>query len=370
MQPAPMKVLLPHFDLATMCCPNKDCKCYNTRNLGNISIRCQYGKIKIRNLLYCRTCGKRFSETHNTAFFGLQISDDLIRQIVHHAAEGVSVRATARLLECDKDTVNRVILKAGEHCANVLSDQNVSLEMTEVQLDELWSFTQKKKSSIENEGEHWIWTAIDTKTRLMLSFRVGDRTLDDANRFLRDLTSRLDGKPLFTSDELPHYETVLRDIYCDLVIPERTGMPGRPCGPIKVVHEDLDYATVHKTREDGRVVQVTRQIIFGNEERIQERLANSPSITINTAYVERSNLNWRLWDAHLARKSVTFAKALPWLKAKLAIGISVYNFVRPHESLSRGNDRVFRPKSPAMAAGITQKIWSVLDLLWFRPLCQ
>ena len=134
----------------------------------------------------------------------------------------------------------------------------------------------------------------------MLSFRVGDRTLDDANRFLRDLTSRLDGKPLFTSDELPHYETVLRDIYCDLVIPERTGMPGRPCGPIKVVHEDLDYATVHKTREDGRVVQVTRQIIFGNEERIQERLANSPSITINTAYVERSNLNWRLWDAHLA----------------------------------------------------------------------
>ena len=204
----------------------------------------------------------------------------------------------------------------------------------------------------------------------MLSFRVGDRTLDDANRFLRDLTSRLDGKPLFTSDELPHYETVLRDIYCDLVIPERTGMPGRPCGPIKVVHEDLDYATVHKTRENGRVVQVTRQIIFGNEERIQERLANSPSITINTAYVERSNLNWRLWDAHLARKSVTFAKALPWLKAKLAIGISVYNFVRPHESLSRGNDRVFRPKSPAIAAGITQKIWSVLDLLWFRPLCQ
>ena len=144
MQPAPMKVLLPHFDLATMCCPNKDCKCYNTRNLGNISIRGKYGKIKIRNLLYCRTCGKRFSETHNTAFFGLQISDDLIRQIVHHAAEGVSVRATARLLECDKDTVNIVILKAGEHCANVLSDQNVSLEMTEVQLDELWSFTQKK----------------------------------------------------------------------------------------------------------------------------------------------------------------------------------------------------------------------------------
>ena len=144
MQPAPTKVSLQRFDLSTMCCPNKDCKCYNIRNMGNISIRGKYGKIKIRNLLYCRTCGKRFSETHNTAFFGLQISDDLIRQIVHHAGEGVTVRATARLLECDKDTVNRVILKAGEHCANVLSDQIVSVKTTEVQLDELWSFVQKK----------------------------------------------------------------------------------------------------------------------------------------------------------------------------------------------------------------------------------
>jgi hypothetical protein len=94
--------------------------------------------------------------------------------------------------------------------------------------------------------------------------------------------------------------------YSDLVTPERTGMPGRPCGPKQVVHEDLDYAIVHKEREDGHVVQVTRQIIFGSEESIQERLATSPSITINTAYVERSNLNWRLWDAHLSRKSVTF----------------------------------------------------------------
>lgn len=204
----------------------------------------------------------------------------------------------------------------------------------------------------------------------MISFMVGSRTLDDAKIFLKDLTSRLAEKPLFTSDELPHYKTVLSDIYSDLIIPERTGMPGRPQGPIKVVHKDLDYATVHKTREDGRVVQVTRQIIFGSAESIQDRLANSPSIVINTAYVERSNLNWRLWDAHLCRKSVTFAKALPWLKAKLAIGISVYNLVRPHETLSRREDRVFRPKSPAMAAGITEKIWSVLDLLWFRPQCQ
>ena len=82
---------------------------------------------------------------------------------------------------------------------------------------------------------------------------VGNRTLDDARKFLKDLTSRLVDKPLFTSDELPHYKTALSEIYSDLVVPERTGMPGRPHGPIQVVHEDVDYATVHKIREDGRV---------------------------------------------------------------------------------------------------------------------
>jgi hypothetical protein len=70
---------------------------------------------------------------------------EMIRQIIHHAAEGVGVRATARLLELDKDTVNRVILRAGEHCAHVLAGLLTSLEMTELQLDELWTFVKKRK---------------------------------------------------------------------------------------------------------------------------------------------------------------------------------------------------------------------------------
>jgi len=83
--------------------------------------------------------------------------------------------------------------------------------------------------------------------------------------------------------ELPHYETGLRVIYSDLVTPERTGLPGRPKGPIQVIHEDLDYATVHKVRKDGQVVQVTRQIVFGTDTSIEKRLADSPSVAINTA---------------------------------------------------------------------------------------
>jgi len=126
-------------------CPNEQCKDYGLRDQGNIAVRGKYGKDKSRDLLYCRTCGKRFAATRASALFGLHLSPDTVRQIIHHAAEGVGVRATARLLEMDKDTVNRVILRAGEHCTHVLSDLLASLDLTEAQLDELWAFVKKRK---------------------------------------------------------------------------------------------------------------------------------------------------------------------------------------------------------------------------------
>jgi hypothetical protein len=79
-------------------------------------------------------------------------------------------------------------------------------------------------------------------------------------------------KPLFTSDELAHYATLLAEAYREEVQMPRTGKPGRPRGPEKVIHEDLDYATVHKTRKEGRVVHVARNIVFGEPERIEKRL--------------------------------------------------------------------------------------------------
>jgi hypothetical protein len=126
-------------------CPNEQCKDYGLRGHGNIGIRAKYGKDKNRDLLYCRTCGKRFAASRASALFGLHLPAETIRQIIHHAAEGVGVRATARLLGMDKDTVNRVILRAGEHCARVLSGLLTSLQLTEAQLDELWTFVKKRK---------------------------------------------------------------------------------------------------------------------------------------------------------------------------------------------------------------------------------
>ena len=192
---------------------------------------------------------------------------------------------------------------------------------------------------------------------------IGDRTLEDARCFLKDLVSRTGQLPLFTSDELPHYADGLEELFHELVYLEPTGLPGRPRNPIKEVDKNLDYATVHKTRVNGRVVKVETKIVFGSAERIQKRLEDLPSKTINTSFVERTNLNWRMWDAHLSRKSLMFAKSFRWLKAKFSICIGFYNFIRPHETLSRGSDRIFRPNTPAMAAEITDHPWSIKELL-------
>jgi len=194
--------------------------------------------------------------------------------------------------------------------------------------------------------------------------------LDDARQMLKGLTARCQGKPLFVSDELPHYGTVLGELFHELVPAAPTGKPGRPRNPERVIDEDLSYATVHKTRQSGRVIKVERKVVHGSEQQILARLTESPSNTVNTAYIERSNLDWRLWDAHLARKVPTVARSIHWLKAKFAICVACYNLIRPHETLSRGEDRVFRPKTPAMAASITDHRWSFSELLAHPTLCQ
>ncbi len=194
--------------------------------------------------------------------------------------------------------------------------------------------------------------------------------MEEARSFLKDLISRTAQKPLFVSDELPHYADALKELFHEVVRPEPTGRRGRPKKAQKVIEEDVDYATVHKTRVQGRIVKVEPKVVYGSVERIETTLQHTPSRSINTSFVERSNLDWRLWDAHLTRKSITFAKSMRWFKAKFAICVSVYNLVRPHETLSRGQDRRFRPTTPAMVAGIADRPWTLKELLSYPVLCQ
>jgi len=229
-----------------------------------------------------------------------------------------------------------------------------------------------KKTLDENElqaqyGQTWIWAALDSSTRLIICYLVGDRTLESCREFLGELSSRVDNMPLFTGDELIHYKTVLGEIYSEEIPVEPTGKRGRPRNPERKIDPNPDYATVHKTGENGKVVKVERRIIYGDEKRIDEKIAQSPGKKINTSYIERVNGTLRQTDAHIRRKSLTFAKEMPYFKARLAVIVLMYNCVRPHWTLSKNPDKKYVPRTPALAANLIDKNWTI-DSAFKKPL--
>ena len=205
-------------------------------------------------------------------------------------------------------------------------------------------FCKKKKALTEAElqaqyGQTWVWAALDSETRLLVCHLVGDRTLESCREFLGELSSRVDNIPMFTSDELPHYKTVLGELYSTEVPVEKTGKRGRPKKSQKEINPELDYATVHKTRKKGKVTKVERCIVYGEEERIEKKIAKGPGKKINTSYIERFNGTVRQNDSNLRRKSQTFAKEKPYFEARLAVVILFYNCIREHGTLSKNPNK-------------------------------
>ena len=111
---------------------------------------------------------------------------------------------------------------------------------------------------------------------MIVCYPVGDRTLESCREFLRELSSRVDNIPLYTSDEPVHYKTVPSEIYSEEIPVEPTGKRGRPRNPEKVIDPELDYAVVHKTREKGKVIKVEKRIVYGDQRRIEEKIAEGP----------------------------------------------------------------------------------------------
>jgi len=129
-------------------CPNEKCCHYGMLDMGNLvkaGTYTQKGSGERKQMLKCKVCGGRFSETHSTLFAGVHYSDATIISIIKCIAEGNGIRATSRILNLSKDRVNHIVLLAGRHADKMLSNLLRSLHLNECQLDELWSFVHKKK---------------------------------------------------------------------------------------------------------------------------------------------------------------------------------------------------------------------------------
>lgn len=184
---------------------------------------------------------------------------------------------------------------------------------------------------------------------------VGKRIAENVEILLEDVKARLGGRPpeRVTSDEYPAYAEALVMVFGEEVVPVRTGRPGRPCEPRVEPPAEMSYATVHKTREKGRVVQVQARVVFGESEG-----------ATSTSYLERQNATDRHRNARKGRKTYRFSKDWEVHAAMTAYTLYTYNFCWPVRTLrERGADGRWRARTPAMVAGLAKHVWSLEEWL-------
>jgi IS1 family transposase len=252
----------------------------------------------------------------------------------------------------------------------------------ELQLDEKWAFVLKKQAhcDLENPDDHtagdcWDHVAFDPEHRLVLGVVFGKRSSTKILTLLKQVNEQLERRvpQLVTSDEFSAYATVLK-----LVWPEapagrqdpRCTHRGRKCLERTGVDADLNYATVCKERKNGRVVSVTTTVVCGTAQSVAEALeASTVSNTINTSFVERHNGTDRHHNARKARRTYRFSKDWEIHQAVGHFTMYSYNFCWPVRTLAElvedktGSGRKRRPRTPAMAAGLTDHVWPLKEWL-------
>jgi IS1 family transposase len=239
-----------------------------------------------------------------------------------------------------------------------------------VQLDEKWSFVAKKEKQVEpdnpadqDKGDDWDHTAVDAEHRLLLAVVPGKRTAATCKRLVAEVQKRTRGRTdvLLTSDAYGSYATAIEEAYGTAESQPQQSSSGGSATAQRVLPPEMCYATVCKTREKGRVVEVIRSLVFGVAGVLAWLLSRSQvSKTVNTSLVERHNGTDRRQNARKHRKTYGFSKRLALHHAATYfIGYS-YNFCWVVRTLA-SNDETGRKqaRTPAMAAGLADHVWSV-----------
>jgi IS1 family transposase len=368
----------------TLYCPHRDCRWYGKPFTAGRLVKNgnSCGEPQAR----CNACGGSVALSYGTAYYGLKADRALFEMAVRALAEGNALRATARIVQVDKDTVCAWLDRVARHWRVVMLSLWHNLHVWECQLDELWSFVHTKEAHLPGAklycatyGDAWVWIAFAPVWRLVLAFVIGKRDQANADLLLARVAHVTDHHiPFFTSDQLPEYKNALLTTYGEWYQPARQGTRGAYPHPRRRPLPALLYAQVVKKRAKGRVVEVDTHVVFGTQEAVAAYLATSPvSQTVNTSFVERDNLTQRQSNRRLTRRTNGFSKDLTWFEKQLWVSLAYYHLVLPHKRLREplstpeptrggGSPRKWRPVTPAMAAGMTDHVWTTNELLSYR----
>jgi IS1 family transposase len=302
-------------------------------------------------------------------------------------AEGLGIRAVARVFAVDPNTVLHWLTEVADQAAACSRYFLHDVQGTQVQLDELFALLSAVKAGEVSEEEalnrwsrspHWVWVALDPVTTRLLAIEVGERTLALAQRLVHQVVQVLapDGVPLFLTDGFKAYLRAVLTHYGRWVPRPRRWATGPMPKPRWMPLSQLQYAQVVKKTCRRRLVAVRSRVVFGTRAGIKQVLA-AYGWRINTAFIERANLAIRQHVAAVGRRVLTLCKHEAGLRQQLAVYHVYHNFCLSHAALrlplpqpaptkGTGSAQRWRPCTPAMAAGLTNHVWTLRAVLLFR----
>ena len=314
----------------------------------------------------CQACGKKFTVRRNTILYRLKSHSDLVEKILWLLALGVNASALEEVFGVREITIRTWLCRSGMQGKKLHECFMAELQPVHVQLDELWA-------NVKDRGQDmWLWIASDAKTKIIPVMQVGARNQEMAYSVVHELKGRLAEScvPVFSTDGLKHYFYALTAHFGKWESTE-----GKK--PVWVLLSDFVYSQVIKHQRRRKTVKVERRVLVGEACSYADRLRQAGlSGRINTAFVERVNLTFRQCFSKLTRRTWGSAKYPPELIEHLEWFRSYYHFVRPHESLveelsnpimrkGKQQPRRHRKRTPAMLAGLTDRCWTVKDLLGY-----
>lgn len=260
-------------------------------------------------------------------------------QILAMLCEGSSMRSISRVADVSINTVSKLLVEAGEACLAIHDEHVRNVKASRIQCDEIWSFCYAKeknvataKSAADGAGDVWTWTAIDADTKLIVAYHIGNRSGEDAMYLMDDLRERLANRVQLTTDGHRAYlEAVEGAFGADVDFAQLVKLYG-PSVAAPGRYSPAECVGAKKVRVEG-----------------------NPDIAhVSTSYVERQNLTMRMSMRRFTRLTNAFSKKLDNHIHALALYFVFYNFTRVHKTLRM---------SPAMAAGITYRLWSLDDVV-------
>ncbi|HKG40101.1 MAG TPA: IS1 family transposase [Conexibacter sp.] len=272
-----------------------------------------------------------------------RLSTERRAAIIGCLVEGNSIRATVRITGAAKNTVTRLLVDLGEACAEYQNHALRQLPCRTIEADEIWSFAYAKQKNVPEQfrgtpgyGDVWTWVALCADTKLVPSWLVGERTIEDALTFAHDLRSRLaEPRVQITTDGLRAYREAIGDAFAS---------------------DQVDFAQLHKNYG-------TDPKLRGSERRYSPPVCTSTQVTvvsgdpdpgeISTSYVERQNLTMRMGMRRFTRLTNGFSKKVENLAHAVSLHYMHYNFARIHQTLRC---------TPAQAAGVTGRRWTLTDI--------